>query len=160
MGKIVDLTKLEKIVYELKKEGKKIVTTNGVFDILHIGHVKLLAEAKKLGDVLIVGVNSDRSARENKGNKRPINNEESRVGIIASLEYVDYAFIFDEKTPNKWIEKLKPNIHVKGSDRTIEQIVEKESVEKNGGKVMLLDVIEGVSTSKTIEKILGVYSDR
>src|SRR3989338_4807015 len=105
--KITTLNKLISIVQKLKKQNKKIVTTNGVFDILHFGHVKYLEEAKKLGDILIVGVNTNASVKQNKGDNRPINDEKSRIGVLAALESVDYIFLFNEKNPVKWIEKIK-----------------------------------------------------
>lgn len=151
--KIKTLNQLIKIVKKLKSKNKKIVTTNGVFDILHFGHVKYLEEAKKLGDVLIVGVNTDKSVKENKGDKRPINDEKSRLSVLAALESVDYVFLFDEKDPRDWIDKIKPNIHAKAGDYKLNQIIEKDVVEKNNGKVALIPMIKGHSTTKLIDKI-------
>src|SRR3989344_810490 len=123
--KVVALKKLIVIVQKLRRQNKKIVTTNGVFDILHFGHVKYLEEAKNLGDFLIVCVNSDSSVKRIKGDKRPINDEKSRMGVLAGLESVDYAFIFDEKDPRSWIGRIKPDIHVKAGDYKMRQIIEK-----------------------------------
>ena len=136
-SKIKTLSQLISIAKNLKFKNKKIVTTNGVFDILHFGHVKYLEEAKKMGDILIVGVNTDKSVRQNKGDKRPINGEKSRLGVLAALECVDYAFLFDEKYPRSWLSKVKPNIHVKAGDYKLNQIIEKDAVEKNGGKIII-----------------------
>ena len=156
-NKIKPLNQIVEIASKLKSHNKKIVTTNGVFDILHLGHVNYLEEAKKLGDVLIVGINSDASVRQIKGPKRPINSEECRAGILAGLASVDYVFIFDDSNPSSWIEKIKPNIHAKASDYRMEQIMEKETVEKNNGKVVLINAEKQYSTTKLIEKILEVY---
>src|SRR3989338_7940723 len=120
-SKIKSLNELIKIVDKLKSQNKKIVTTNGVFDILHAGHVKYLEEAKKLGDILIVGINTDKSVKQNKGDNRPINDEKSRMLVLAALESVDYVFLFNEKDPRNWLEKLKPNIHVKAGDYKLSQ---------------------------------------
>jgi len=156
-SKIKTLNELVKIVQKLKSENKKIITTNGVFDILHYGHVKYLEEAKKLGDVLIVGVNTNKSAKENKGDKRPINNEKSRLSVLAALESVDYVFLFDEKEPSGWINKIKPNIHVKAGDYKLNQIIEKDAVENNGGKIVIAKVEKDYSTTSLIDKILDKY---
>lgn len=136
-----------------KKKGKKIVTTNGCFDILHIGHIRSLTEAKALGDVLVVGVNSDASVRAFKGRNRPIVPERERAEIVAMLKPVDAVFIFGEEDPRKWLAKLKPNIHVKGGDRNMNEIIEKDVVESGGGKIVLLPLKKGRSTTNIIEKI-------
>ena len=156
--KIITLNHLIKIVQKLKSQNKIIVTTNGVFDILHLGHVKYLEEAKKLGDVLIVGVNSDASVKQIKGDKRPINDEKSRIGVLAGLESVDYVFLFDEKDPRRWIDKLKPNIHVKSGDYRPNQIIEKNIVEKNNGKIVIAKMLDGYSTTGMISRIMKIYS--
>ena len=133
---------LKKIVENLKKQNKIIVTTNGVFDILHIGHIRYLQEAKKLGDILIIAVNSDSSVKKNKGPKRPLNNENDRAEALAALECVDYVSIFSEETPLKILEIIKPNVHVKGGDYKISQIIEKGIVEKNNGKIVLVPKVD------------------
>ncbi len=156
-SKIKSIKEIENAVSELKKKGKKIVTTNGCFDILHIGHSRYLKEAKKLGDVLIVGVNTDSSVKSFKGDKRPINNENARAELVASLDCVDYVFLFSYPDPRKILEKIKPDIHAKGADRKIWQIIEKSVVEKNGGKIVLIPVAEGYSTTSLINKIIEVY---
>ena len=156
-SKIKTLSELIKIVENLKKQNKKIVTTNGVFDILHYGHVKYLEEAKKLGDFLIVGVNTDKSVKQNKGDKRPINDEKSRLSVLAALGSVDYVFLFDEKEPSSWLNKIKPNIHVKAGDYKLSQIIEKDVVEKNGGKIVIAKAEKDYSTTNLINKIISVY---
>ena len=159
-NKIKTLSELIKIVQTLKSKNKKIITTNGVFDILHYGHVKYLEEAKKLGDILIVGVNTDKSVKQNKGDKRPINNEKSRLNVLAALESVDYVFLFHEKDPRKWLNKIKPDIHVKAGDYKMNQIIEKDVVEKNNGKIVIARAEKGHSTTNLIGKILSIYKNR
>lgn len=155
--KIKTLNELIPVVAKLKSQNKKIITTNGVFDILHLGHAKYLERAKRLGDVLIVGVNTDSSVRQNKGDKRPINRQESRIAVLAALESVDYAFLFSEKDPRRWLSKIKPSVHVKSGDYKLSQIVEKDVVEKNKGRVVLAPVLRGCSTTILINKILRAY---
>ncbi|MEK7482710.1 MAG: D-glycero-beta-D-manno-heptose 1-phosphate adenylyltransferase, partial [Planctomycetota bacterium] len=157
--KIKTIEELEKLSKDLKKNGERIVTTNGVFDILHIGHIRYLQQAKKLGDVLIVAVNSDASVKENKGPKRPLNNEHDRMEALAALECVDYVMVFSEKTPVSLLEKLKPDVHVKGGDYTMDKIIEKDAVEKNNGKIVLIPEVKGYATTKLIDKILQAYGE-
>ena len=159
-SKIKTLNELIKIVKNLKSQNKKIITTNGVFDILHFGHVKYLEEAKKLGDFLIVGVNTDKSVKENKGDRRPINDEKSRMSILAALESIDYVFLFDEKEPSNWLSKVKPNIHVKAGDYKLSQIKEKDVVEQNGGKMIIAKSEKDYSTTKIIGRILDIYKNQ
>lgn len=156
--KIKNLNELKKIVAELKAKGKKIVTTNGVFDILHIGHIRYLKEAKKLGNALIVAINSDSSTKKLKGPKRPLNNENDRAEALAALECVDFVTIFDEENPIKILEQIKPNVHVKGGDYNINQIIEKAAVEKNNGKVVLIPKVRGYSTTDFINKVIRFYN--
>ncbi|MBI4452011.1 D-glycero-beta-D-manno-heptose 1-phosphate adenylyltransferase [Candidatus Woesearchaeota archaeon] len=156
-SKIKTLNEIIKIVEKPKNKNKKIVTTNGVFDIIHAGHVQYLEEAKKLGDVLVVGVNTDKSVKLNKGDKRPINDEKSRTSVIAAFESVDYVFLFDEKDPRDWLNKIKPNVHVKAGDYKLSQIIEKEIVEKNGGRIVIAKAEKKHSTSRIINKILSTY---
>lgn len=155
----IKLKELKQIVNKLKKDGKKIVLTNGCFDILHLGHVKYLEEAKKLGDILIVGVNSDKSVRILKGKERPIMPEKERAEIVAALKYVDYVVIFYETNPENVIAQLKPDIHVKGGDYAKDEIPESKLVESLGGKTVILKEIEGKSTSSIIQKILKLYGE-
>jgi len=148
---------LLKIIKDLKAKGKRIVFTNGCFDLLHIGHVRYLEEAKALGDVLVVGVNSDTSVRKLKGPKRPILPEEERAEILSGLGCVDYVTLFDEIDPLKLITSLHPDVLVKGGDWTKEQIVGREVVERSGGEVVIIPFVEKASTSNLIETILKRY---
>lgn len=157
--KIKSTDELKSIVEDLKKQNKKIVTTNGVFDILHIGHIRYLEEAKKLGDILIVAINSDSSTKKIKDPKRPLNNENDRAEALASLECVDYVTIFNENDPVKILGDIKPSIHVKGGDYKIHQIIEKDVIEKNNGKIVLIPEIKGYSTTDLIKKIIELYKD-
>lgn len=159
MGKIVSADELAKIVADLKKQGKRIVTTNGVFDILHVGHAQMLQQSKSFGDVLIVGVNSDASTKQNKGDKRPVNNEKDRAGLLCALTCVDYAFIFSEKGADHFIDLVKPHTHTKAGQYTMEQVMAKEGsvVVKHGGKVELVNFLPGYSSSTAIERVLEAY---
>ena len=159
MSKIKSINELKKVIDELKRQNRKIVTTNGVFDILHIGHIRYLKEAKKLGDILIVAINSDSSTKKIKGPKRPLNNENDRAEALAALECVDYVTIFNEENPIKILGVIKPDIHVKGSDYSINQVIEKDAVEKNNGKVVLIPKVEGYSTTDFISKIVDLYKN-
>ncbi len=152
--KIRTRRELLRIVKGLKAKGKRIVFTNGCFDLLHIGHVRYLEKAKTLGDVLVVGVNSDASVRKLKGPKRPILPQEERTGILSGLGCVDYITIFPEIDPLKLITSLRPDVLVKGGDWEKEQIVGKEVVERSGGKVIILPFVKGASTSNLIQTIL------
>lgn len=140
---------------EIIRKNKKIVFTNGCFDLLHIGHVRYLKEARKLGDYLVVGINSDLSVKELKGPTRPIQNQDDRAEILSSLEAVDATVIFAESTPERLIKNVKPDILVKGGDWTVDQIVGGHFVQSYGGKVMSLQFVEGKSTTKIIEKSSG-----
>ncbi len=155
--KLLTKESLKRTVETLRKKNKKIVTTNGVFDILHIGHIRYLKEAKKLGDILIVAINSDSSTKKLKGPKRPLNNEKDRAEALAALECVDYVSVFNEENPIKILEMIKPNIHAKGGDYNISQIIEKDCIEKNKGKIVLIPKVEGYSTTDFIKKIIDVY---
>jgi len=150
---IKDRQEIKKILDSDKILGKKIVFTNGCFDILHIGHVKYLQEAKRLGDILVVGINSDSSVRKLKGSPRPFNSEEDRSSIIASLESVDYVVIFDEETPEKLIKFLLPDTLVKGGDYQNQTIAGQEFV----NEVKLINFVEGKSTTSVIEKIKEAF---
>jgi rfaE bifunctional protein nucleotidyltransferase chain/domain len=152
-NKMHSLAAAEAFVRDAKRKGKKVVTTNGCFDILHVGHIQSLMAAKALGDVLVVGINSDASVRALKGKNRPVVGERERAEIIASLKPVDAVFIFGEKDPRKWLAKLKPDVHAKGSDRTMDEIIEKDVVERSGGKIVRLSLKKGRSTTNIIEKI-------
>jgi len=142
---------------KLKKEKKKVVFTNGCFDLIHSGHVDYLTRAKKLGDILIVGINSDSSVRRIKGEKRPITPEKERSIIISNLKPVDFVTLFEEDTPAELIKELKPDVLVKGSDWQINEIVGRDVVEKSGGIVKTIDFVTDQSTSKIIDSILKLY---
>lgn len=151
--KIFTLPQLEKEVYRWKFLQKKIAFTNGCFDILHEGHIFSLSAAAKEGDILIVGVNSDASAKRLKGDSRPVNNQQSRALLMASLVMVDAVVIFDEDTPLKLITTLMPDVLVKGGDYTVEQVVGAKEVIANGGNVVINKIVEGFSTTGLIAKI-------
>lgn len=152
---ILDREFAAKLIEKAKEQGKKVVFTNGCFDILHVGHLRYMNEAKKQGDILIVGVNSDASVKRLKGESRPINNENDRAEMLCGLEAVDYTVIFPEDTPVELLEMLKPSIHVKGGDYKKEDLPETEIVERNGGEVRILNFVEGKSTTNIVKKIQG-----
>ena len=151
LGKILTLNAAVERVSELKREGKRVVFTNGCFDLIHPGHTRYLAEARKLGDALLVAVNSNRSVRELKGPGRPVFPENERAEILAALACVDYVTIFDEPTPREVIARMLPQVLVKGGNWPADQIVGREEVETAGGKVVLIPVIAGYSTSSLVE---------
>ncbi len=150
---IVTEDKLKHIIKAAQAKGEKVVMTNGCFDILHAGHVTYLSQARQLGDQLVVAVNSDESVRQLKGNERPINNLEQRMTVLAALESVDWVIPFSEKTPERLYCQLLPDFIVKGGDYQPENVAGAECVRQNGGQVVIIDYIEGESTTKTIKKI-------
>jgi D-beta-D-heptose 7-phosphate kinase/D-beta-D-heptose 1-phosphate adenosyltransferase len=156
-AKIKTIAELKKIVARLKSRGKRIIFTNGCFDLLHYGHVKYLEEARKKGDILIVGVNSDSSIKRIKGNKRPLVKQTDRISTLAALESVDYAVIFNEETPLRLIEQLAPDLLVKGSDWDKSNIVGADSVIARGGKVVTVKLLKGRSTTGLIKKIAETF---
>jgi D-glycero-beta-D-manno-heptose 1-phosphate adenylyltransferase len=137
----------------LRDVGRRLVFTNGVFDLLHVGHVRYLAQARSLGDVLLVAINSDRTVRELKGPDRPIFNEAERAEILAALRFVDYVTVFDNISPRSLIAELLPDVLVKGGDYQLDQIHGREEVEAAGGNVISLPFVEGASTTDIIKKI-------
>lgn len=151
-------SEIKKIRLELKKQGKKVVFTNGCFDLIHVGHIDYIIKAKALGDVLILGLNSDESVKRIKGDKRPIINEEERAFIMSSLKPVDFVTFFEEDTPAEIINDLIPDILVKGSDWPIDKIVGREVVESNGGEVKTIEFVHTQSTSGIINTILKRYN--
>ena len=157
MSKITPRNDLKATVDRLKREGKKVVFTNGCFDILHAGHTRYLREARKLGDALILALNSDSSVRSIKGPMRPIVPEAERAEVVAALDSVDYVTVFDELTPLELIEYLRPDVIVKGGDWAEKDIVGAETVRKWGGRVAIMPEIEGASTTNIIDKVLQVY---
>ena len=152
---ILTSVEFKNIRSDLKKENKALVFTNGCFDILHKGHAVYLNQARSLGDVLIVGVNSDRSVKVLKGDSRPVNNENDRAFLLDNLKSVDYVIIFDEDTPYNLIKDIVPDYLVKGGDWKEEDIVGWDIVKAAGGKVMSLDYVDNYSTTNTLKKLKG-----
>ena len=153
MAAILSLVELKAEREWLRSTGKVVVLTNGCFDLLHPGHVSYLTEARELGDVLIVALNSDRAVRELKGRGRPILNQGERAEVISALRCVDYVTIFDDVSPREMISTVLPDVLVKGGDWGVDQIIGREEVEAAGGKVLSLPLVQGVSTSELIERI-------
>lgn len=153
MYKIKTIKEIKKISEKLKLKGKTIVFTNGCFDIIHPGHIKVLKKAKSIGDILIVGLNSDKSIKKIKGKNRPIIDQKGRCEILSSLWMVDYIVLFDEDTPEKLIKSIIPNFIVKGSDYKKEEVVGKDIIEKYGGKVIIVPLYKNYSTTNLIRKI-------
>jgi len=155
LGRVVELSELKREISKIRKEKKKIVFTNGCFDILHLGHIHLLKKAKKLGDVLIIGLNSDSSVKKIKGEERPIKDENTRAQILASLEMVDFVVIFKEKTPLRLIKSIRPDVLVKGGDWKESEIVGADFVKSYKGKVKRIKYLKGHSTTQIIKRIKG-----
>jgi rfaE bifunctional protein nucleotidyltransferase chain/domain len=155
MAVILSLDELCEVREELRRAGRRVVFTNGCFDLLHPGHVRYLQQARALGDALIVALNSDRAVRELKGASRPILNEDERAEVMAALGCVDYVIVFDDVSPRATIAALLPDVLVKGGDWSVDQIIGREEVEAAGGQVMKLPFVEGVSTTDVISRILG-----
>ena len=141
------------IINKIKSEEKKIVFTNGCFDLLHVGHIKYLSQAKDLGDILIIGLNSDKSVKKLKGNNRPINSFEDRAKLLAALKSVDLVIMFEEQTPENLIKEIIPDVLVKGGDYDIKEIVGYQTVIDNGGQVKTLSFYDGYSSTNYIDKI-------
>lgn len=150
---LVKQTELDILLKNLRAEHKTIVTTNGCFDILHAGHVRYLEQAKKFGDVLIVALNSDKSVKKIKGESRPINNENDRAEVLSALRSVDYVVIFDEDSPLELLLRIKPDVHTKGADYTVETLPEAKAIIKAGGRIEFISFVEGKSTTSIIEKM-------
>jgi rfaE bifunctional protein nucleotidyltransferase chain/domain len=159
MKSIKTLEEMKEIRQQLNNQNKKVVFTNGCFDLIHAGHIDYLSKAKALGDVVIVGLNSDASVKSIKGSKRPILNETERGFIISNLKPVDYVTMFDEDTPKLLIEELLPDILVKGADWVIENIVGKDVVIANGGEVKTIEFVNEQSTSNIIKIIVDRFKD-
>jgi rfaE bifunctional protein nucleotidyltransferase chain/domain len=153
MGQFVNQQELKNKLESIR-QGKKVVFTNGCFDILHVGHVKYLQEARSQGDILVVGLNSDESVKRLKGETRPIQNEEDRGTVLSALECVDFVTVFAEDTPKKLIELVRPDVLVKGGDWKIDQIVGSDFVISYGGEVKSLQFVQGKSTTNIVSKIL------
>ena len=153
MGKIKKFGEIKKIASKLKRKKRTIVFTNGCFDILHYGHIKYLRKCKGLGDVLIIGLNSDSSVRKIKGKKRPITGQKERAAILAALELVDYVTVFNEVTPARLIKAISPKILAKGGDWRAKEIVGARHVKKCGGMVVSVPFVRGYSTTAIIENL-------
>jgi rfaE bifunctional protein nucleotidyltransferase chain/domain len=158
-SKILDREELRRACSVWSFKNKKVVFTNGCFDILHLGHVEYLAKAAMLGDILLIGINSDSSVHRLKGNSRPINDEHSRSMVLASLEFVTHVVLFDEETPYELIKTIQPDILVKGKDYTVDQIVGHDIVQAKGGKVETIELTPGYSTTSIEQKILKLNQD-
>ena len=152
-AKIIDINDIEPLLTYWKFKNKKIVFTNGCFDILHRGHVEYLVQAAGCGDELIVGVNTDSSVRRLKGETRPVQDEIARSMLMASLQFVSAVILFDEDTPYELIKKVQPDVLIKGSDYDVKNIVGYDIVKAKGGEVVTIDFVEGYSTSSIIEKL-------
>jgi len=157
MNLVKTLAEIKSLRKKFKDQNKKVVFTNGVFDLIHSGHVDYLIKAKALGNILIVGMNTDDSVRRIKGDKRPILKQDERAFIISSLKPVDYVVFFNEDTPKEIIDEIIPDILVKGADWSIDNIVGRETVEKHGGEVNSIEFVNDQSTSKIIESIKNKY---
>lgn len=153
LNKISDLPSLKATVSQWQKEGKKVVFTNGVFDLLHIGHITYMAKAAELGHKLIIGLNADSSVKRLKGENRPVNDQNSRAALLAALFFVDAITVFEEDTPLNLISTLLPDILVKGADYAVENIVGAREVIANGGEVKTINFVEGYSSTSIIQKI-------
>jgi len=154
LGEIKTLEELKQARKSLKDRGKLVVFTNGVFDLMHVGHARLLKKAKSHGDILVVGINSDLSVKQIKGPNRPIIGEADRADLVASLAVVDYVILFSESTPEAIIRELKPDIHVKGGDWGDKPLPEKKIVESYGGKVLMIPSGSDITTTNLIKKIM------
>ena len=159
-AKIKSLKEIANIREKLRRERKKLVFSNGCFDILHVGHVRYLNQARALGDALVIAVNSDRTVRLIKGEGRPVVPEMERAEILAALACTDYVFIFDDPTPQQVIDAIIPDVLVKGADWDISEIVGRETVEKNGGAVLNINLVEGSSTTGIITRVLERFGDQ
>lgn len=153
VDKVVAREGLEELAKELRAKGARVVTTNGCFDILHVGHVRILQQARALGDVLLVAINSDESVRKLKGPSRPINSQDDRAELLGALACVDFVTIFGEDTPVAVLQLVKPDVHVKGADYKPENLAETPVVESYGGRVEILQLIPGRSTTNVVARI-------
>lgn len=157
MQKIFSAEQLAERLARLRRQGKRVVFTNGCFDLIHSGHIYMLAQAKTFGDILVVGLNTDASVKRLKGDKRPILDQASRLALLAALEVVDYVTAFEEDTPLALIRRLQPHVLVKGGDWRPEAIVGKDVVEHAGGQVVAVRYQDGFSTTHLIERILVAH---
>jgi D-beta-D-heptose 7-phosphate kinase/D-beta-D-heptose 1-phosphate adenosyltransferase len=150
---ILDYDELRRMRARVRAAGQQLVFTNGCFDLLHVGHVRYLEQARALGDLLLVAINTDRSVRALKGPNRPLMNESERAEVLSALEAVDYVTIFDEESPRSLIAELLPDVLVKGADYALDEIHGREEVEAAGGRVFSMPLVEGASTTSIIERI-------
>ncbi|MCD6459588.1 D-glycero-beta-D-manno-heptose 1-phosphate adenylyltransferase [bacterium] len=157
--KIKSIDDVKPILATIKNNGKKIIFTNGCFDLLHIGHIRYLNECKKAGDILVIGINTDESIKQNKGDLRPITPLAERCELLAALEMVDFVVPFNEKTPADIIKTLKPDVLIKGADYSLDNIVGKDDVLSWGGSVFTIPLIKGKSTKNIIRKIVDLYNE-
>lgn len=153
MGQIIRRDDIVELVKNLHAQGKTVVTTNGCFDILHVGHVRYLQKTKSFADVLIVLLNSDKSVKSIKGPTRPINCEDDRAEILCALSVVDYVVLFDEDSPKNLLDEIKPDVYTKGADYTMETLPEADIMRKNGTRVEFISFVEGKSTTNVIKKM-------
>ena len=153
MGRLINKGELQEVLDKIKKEGKTLAVTNGCFDILHVGHVRYLNMSSKEADYLMVLLNSDKSVRAIKGESRPINKEIDRAEVLSALNCVDFVMFFDENSPAKLLEEIKPDVYTKGADYNLENLPEAKSIQSYGGKIAFIDLVEGVSTTKILEKL-------
>lgn len=153
MGVLLTQQEIINLVRKGQQEGKTFVATNGCFDILHVGHVRYLQKTKEFADYLIVMLNSDSSVKALKGEGRPINYQDDRAEILNALSFVDYVVLFDEKSPAKLLEDIKPDVYTKGADYSLETLPEREVVERNNIKVEFIEFVQGKSTTNVIKKI-------
>ncbi|MDQ3743990.1 MAG: D-glycero-beta-D-manno-heptose 1-phosphate adenylyltransferase [Acidobacteriota bacterium] len=160
-GRVIrDREELRRVREDLRAAGRRLVFTNGCFDLLHVGHIRYLRQARALGDALLVAVNSDRSVHALKGAGRPVMNENERAELLAALSSVDFVTVFDEESPRALIAEVLPDVLVKGGDYALEEIHGREEVERAGGRVVALPFVEGASTTNIIERIKEVISDK
>ena len=153
MGTVIRREEVTELISNLHKMGRTVVTTNGCFDILHVGHVRYLQKTKSFADVLIVLLNSDKSVKSIKGPARPINNENDRAEILCALSCVDYVVLFDEDSPRNLLDEMKPDVYTKGADYTMETLPEADIMKKNGTRVEFINFVEGKSTTNIISKL-------
>jgi rfaE bifunctional protein nucleotidyltransferase chain/domain len=155
LDKITDMPVLQNKITGWKSDGNKLVFTNGVFDLLHLGHITYLSKAAELGDKLIIGLNTDASVKRLKGESRPVNDQSNRAALLAALFFVDAVILFEEDTPRELITQLMPDILIKGADYTVENIAGAKEVLANGGEVKTISLVEGYSSTSIINKIKG-----
>lgn len=152
---LINRDEIRALIDKIHSEGKTVVTTNGCFDILHVGHVRYLEKTKSFADYLIVLLNSDKSVRSIKGPSRPINNENDRAEILSALRCVDYVVLFDEDSPKNLLDEIKPDVYTKGADYTIETLPEADIMQKNNTRVEFIEFVDGKSTTNILKKVNG-----